>query len=104
MTNTGYDMLKAWDYEFWIYYYDYTDDPQQVGHDAWANYATSVEMYGPDGFVTDSVAWCSVNDVYNKKRGAEIALGRILTQINEQSFINTAWKEFDKLYEQNTTR
>lgn len=95
--NTGHDVLKAWDYEFWIYYYDYTDD-WQVGHDAWA-YATSVEMYGPDGFVTDAVAWCSVNDVYNKKHGAQIALDRILTQIDEQAFVSAVWKEFDKLYE-----
>lgn len=95
--NTGYDRLDCWGYTFWIYYYDYTDNPQQVGHDAWASHATSVEMYDGDDLITSDVAWCSVNDFYDKRYGAELALKRILDQIEDTQFVQDVWKEFNKL-------
>lgn len=96
--NEGYDRLDVWGYTFYIYYYDYTNDPQRVGHDAWADHATSIEMLDQNELVADSVAWCSIKDFYDKKRGAEIALKRILDQIEEQKFKDDVWKEFNKLY------
>lgn len=95
--NTGYNRIDCWGYTFWIYYYDYSDDPQQVGRDARASHATSVEMYDGDDLIASGVAWCSVNDFYDKRYGAELALKRILDQIEDTEFVQDVWKEFNKL-------
>jgi hypothetical protein len=44
--------------------------------------ATTIEITTPDGKNVSGIALCSKQDSYNKKLGAQIAIGRALSQLS----------------------